>query len=88
MSQPDYRISDHAREEAERRSIPLAVLDRVMRAPGQVIAAHSGRKAYQSKVEMEGKLYLVRAIVEEANPSLVITVYRTSKIEKYWSGES
>lgn len=39
-----------------------------------------------AKVTMDGKVYLLRAMVNEtANPAVVVTVYRTSKIEKYWS---
>ena len=45
-----------------------------------------GVVCYQSKVTMDGKLYLLRAMVNEtANPPVVVTVYRTSKIDKYWS---
>lgn len=36
---------------------------------------------------MDGTLYLVRAIVESADPVIVITVYRTSRLEKYWGDE-
>jgi len=88
VTEPTYRISDHARQEAERRGISLDVLHRLMESPGQIIAARSGRKVYQAKVEMDGKLYVVRAIVESADPLIVVTVYRTSKIEKYWSDEA
>lgn len=80
-----YRLTDHAREEAERRQIPLDVLDAVLNNPGQVVETHSGRKVYQSQIEIEGKLYIVRAIVEETDPLTVVTVYRTSNIKKYWS---
>lgn len=85
---PPYRLTDHARKEAERRSIPLAVLDAVLRAPGQIVPAHSGRRVYQSQVEIGGKLYLVRVVVEETDPLTVVTVYRTSNISKYWSDMS
>jgi hypothetical protein len=35
---------------------------------------------------MDGKDYLLRAMVNEAtDPPVVVTVYRTSKIDKYWS---
>jgi len=31
-------------------------------------------------------MYLVRVIVDEGvNPARVVTVYRTTKIEKYWN---
>lgn len=84
MDEP-YYITDHAQEEAERRGIPLDILDAVLRNPQQIVIAHTNRKAFQSQVEIEGKLYLVRVIVEETDPLTVVTVYRTSKIEKYWS---
>lgn len=84
---PLYHLSDHALEEAERRGISLALVDSIMRSPGQVLDVHSGRKVYQSRVEIGGKLYIVRVIVEQSNPLKVITVYRTSKIEKYWSDD-
>ena len=39
----------------------------------------------QSVVEIGRKPYLVRVMVNEtASPPTVVTVYRTSKIEKYW----
>ena len=88
MSEPAYRLSDHAREEAERRGIPLEVVQSVIEAPGQIVEVHSQRRAYQSKVMMDDKLYVVRAIVELTDPLTVIIVYRTSRIEKYWSDES
>jgi hypothetical protein len=83
-----YRLSDHARSEADRRGIPLDVVQTIMTAPEQIVAAHSDRQVYQSKVEIDGKLYLVRAIVENTDPATVVTVYRTSKIDKYWSGDA
>ncbi|MFZ4826471.1 MAG: DUF4258 domain-containing protein [Phototrophicaceae bacterium] len=87
MSGINYELTDHAREEAERRGIPLALIDRVIRTPEQIIESYSGRKVYQSMVEIDGKLYIVRAIVEETHPLRIITVYRTSNIKKYWSNE-
>ena len=85
MQDAEFRISEHAREEAERRGISLDVLESVLESPEQIVDTHSNRQAFQSRVEIDGKRYLVRAIVEKDDPPLVITVYRTSKIEKYWS---
>lgn len=84
----DYQLSDHAQTEATRRGIALDTIDAVMRDPGQIVSAYGGRKIYQSKVEIESKLYLVRVVVDEADPLTVVTVYRTSKIEKYWSDDT
>jgi hypothetical protein len=88
MSKPAFRITGHARSEAERRGISLDILQEVIEHPGQVLETHSERKVYQSKIEIDNKLYVVRAIVEVSDSLTVITVYRTSKVEKYWSDES
>lgn len=87
MSKLPYRVSNHALEEAQRRGIPMELIQEVMASPGQIVAAHSGRKVYQSKVDIDGALYLVRIIVELGDPASIIAVYRTSKIEKYWSSD-
>jgi len=54
-----------------------------------VVPEYGGKKAYQSKVDFgEGKIFLLRAIVDDkVEPASVITVYRTSKISKYWRTE-
>ena len=82
----EFRLSRHAHEELERRGIPLNLLERLLQEPQQVIHEAPGKKVYQSKIDFGGgKIYLLRAIVsEECDPPLVITVYRTSKISKYW----
>jgi len=48
-----------------------------------------GRWIRQSRLQFEdGKMYLLRVVVaEEEQPPVIITAYRTSKIEKYWSAE-
>jgi hypothetical protein len=88
VDEPNYNISDHARKEAIRRSIPLEVLQNVLESPDQIVESHNNRAVHQSKIDINGKLYLVRAIVEHTDPLTVVTIYRTSKIEKYWSNES
>jgi hypothetical protein len=41
---------------------------------------------YQSRVTLAEKPYLLRVMVDETKqPAVVVTVYRTSKIDKYWS---
>jgi hypothetical protein len=79
-----FRTSDHAQAEMNRRGIESTILETVLKTPEQIIETGSNRKVYQSRVEFEGKLYLVRSIVEEDDPAVIVTVYRTSKIEKYW----
>jgi hypothetical protein len=81
-----YKLSRHARLEMERRGISLDLLEQLLQNPQQIGAETRGKKAYQSIIDFgSGKKFLVRAIVADENdPPVVITVYRTSKIHKYW----
>lgn len=80
------RLTRHAEQELIHRAIPRHLLDKVLDCPQQIVPAEGGRKAFQSKLDFGGgKIYLLRAIVDErTEPAVVITVYRTSKIAKYW----
>lgn len=56
-----------------------------MRTPEQVVQGSRYRKVYQSRIVADGRTYLVRLVVEDGQqPPVIVTVYRTSKIEKYW----
>ncbi len=82
------RFSDHARLEIVRRDIPSEIVEQVLRSPEQVVPEHGGLAARQSRVELEGKQYLVRVVVgERLDATVVVTVYRTSRIDKYWRSE-
>ena len=83
----DVRLTRHAEEEISRRGIARNLVDAVLREPQQIVPASAGRKAYQSKIDFGGgRILLLRAIVDDrTDPPVVITIYRTSKIEKYWS---
>jgi len=55
-------------------------------APEQREAVRPGRDVLQSRLELEGGTYLVRVFVDvDREPAEVVTVYRTSRITKYWS---
>ncbi|MBF0564909.1 MAG: DUF4258 domain-containing protein [Nitrospirae bacterium] len=82
----NYKISLHAEHEMKRRQISRHFVDIVLDAPQQIVDEYGGKKAYQSQIDFgKGKIYLLRVIVNESvNPKLVVTVYKTSKICKYW----
>ena len=82
-----YRLSKHVQDEMACRGISASVVDAVISAPEQVIRDPLGLNVCQSRVQWDtGKTYLVRVFVNDGvDPPLVVTVYRTSKIEKYWS---
>ena len=70
-----------------RRQISEAHVAGVLAAPEQTEVVKEGRVVYQSRVQMgePPKAYLLRIFVDtSAKPPAVVTVYRTSKIEKYW----
>lgn len=82
----NFRLSRHARNEMVDRRIPQHMVDQVLASPQQIVDTPDGKKAYQSKVDFGGgRLFLLRVIVAvDVDPYLVVTLYRTSKIDKYW----
>ena len=85
-----FEISKHAREQMEERGISEGTVKEIMENPGQTIPEDEDKLIYQSVKEFksEQKSYLVRVFVNIVKiPWLVITVYKTSKIKKYWKDE-
>ncbi len=81
----EYVLTDHATLEMMRRGLGTSLIRQVLDRPEQRIQVRPGRDILQSKLDMEGKTYLVRVVVDvDRTPAEVVTVYRTSKIEKYW----
>ena len=80
------RLSQHAREECARRGIAPADVEAVLAAPGQIVPGLGSKVVSQSVQTCEGRPILLRGVVaRDVSPPLVVTVYRTSKIAKYWS---
>jgi hypothetical protein len=81
----EYKITDHAAFEMARRDISEQVVREILKEPEQRQVVREGREVVQSRIVLGGKLYLVRIFVDfDRIPSEIVTVYRTSKIEKYW----
>ena len=81
----DFRFSKHAEQEIIRRGIPREFVEQTLQQPQQVIHSGERKLTYQSKVSFGGRVFLLRAIVaHDVEPPLVVTVYRTTKIDKYW----
>jgi hypothetical protein len=79
----DYTFTPHALEQMQERNIPLQTVLTVLNEPEQIVPAKNDRSACQSKVTMSDGEYLLRLIVDA--DGMVVTIYLTSKIEKYWS---
>ncbi len=84
-----YRLSRDARDEMVRRAIPLSWVESLLHQPEQRIEEGIVKEVWQSRFTAEhGKMYLERAVMAvDKEPPVVVTVYRTSKIEKYWRTE-
>lgn len=83
----NYRLTEHAREEMARRQISQDDGANVLAAAEQIGCVREGRNVYQSRIEAgkPTRKYLLRVFVDvDRDPPEVVTVYRTSKIAKYW----
>jgi hypothetical protein len=81
-----FVFSSHVLEEMARRGISQEIVMAAVTDPEQIVPGRNQRRIYQSRFNFGAeRLYLVRVIVDETlDPAVVITVYRTSKIDKYW----
>lgn len=79
-----FRLSIHAQEQLADRRLPFQLLQIVLENPQQIIE-EDGIKIYQSQFDRDGKLQLFRVFVDDSfDPVVVVTIYVTSKIAKYW----
>ncbi|MFM8804530.1 MAG: DUF4258 domain-containing protein [Planctomycetia bacterium] len=77
-----FHWTDHAIMEARRRGIAAQDVDVVLGSPGQKLAVRAGREVWHS-ILADG--YLLRVVIDvDQSPARIVTVYRTSKISKYW----
>jgi hypothetical protein len=80
-----FVFSKHVLEELDERNIAHELVERVLQSPQQKVPEVENVTCYQSRVDMNGKEYLLRVMVNETiTPAKVVTVYRTSKVTKYW----
>jgi hypothetical protein len=80
-----FRYSAHALTEMAKRNINRSEVDAVLSKPMQKVTEHEEIVCYQSQIQVVDNLYLLRVMVNETKiPFLVVTVYKTSKISKYW----
>ena len=82
------KLSSHAIEQAARRGISEEVVLDVAANPEQTLRVSDDREIRQSRVALSDRKdhLLVRVVVDRSrSEDLIVTVYRTSKIEKYWA---
>ena len=87
MAEPvrKYVITPHAAFEMARRLVFESIVRGVLAGPEQRHSVRAGREVLQSRIVFDGTSYLVRVFVDvDRSPAEVVTVYRTSRIAKYW----
>lgn len=81
-------LTPHAISEMQRRGIGIEIVRRILESPEQRRVVRAGRDVLQSSVNMAETTYLIRVFVDIDRPTPeVVTVYRTSKVDKYWSAD-
>jgi len=83
-------LSKHAKEQMEARGISEEQVWGVVQDSEQTIEHDDEKIILQSRVTLDdGKNYLIRVFINVIkDPNLIITVYKTGKIKKYWKNES
>ena len=67
-----------------KRGIPFQLMKLVLEEPQQILDVGTV-KIYQSQVDYNDKIQLLRVFVSDlSDPAIVVSVYNTSKINKYW----
>jgi hypothetical protein len=91
VSEPRVRISPHAAEQIRLRKLTIAQVVSVVLDPEQITVAAHGRYFAESRIEKNDKKFLLRVLIERVEEDelivlIVLTVYPTSKLNKYWRG--
>ena len=80
----NIRFSKHGEDQMKRRNISKILVFNVLKHPDRVIRDESEIWIYQKKVNENGVIYLYRVFINPLKePTLVITTYKTSKVNKY-----
>lgn len=77
-------LTDHAEFEIGRRNIKIQDVKQVFEKPQQKIILENDREIWQNKVSDGGRDYVLRLVLDTKPVLKIVTVYRSSKIDKYW----
>lgn len=76
-------IRAHAQRQLKERNISESLVREVLSHPDEIIKSHGGRLIAQKIINYSGEKFLARVVYEENDKKAIITVYLTTKIEKY-----
>ena len=79
------KLLEHLKEQAIEREIDLKLIKETLLNPEQITPEGKELKIAQKRHFFKNKKYLIRVIFrEEKDLRVGVTVYKTSKIKKYW----
>ena len=79
-----FKFSNHALEQIDTRSLSVQVIEEILLSEEKLIIKVGNIDIYQKIIVEVDKPYLYRIFVNTSKePFLVVTAYKTSKIEKY-----
>lgn len=79
----DFVFSNHALNQIESRNIDKKTIEKILENPDK-ITQQIDKLIFQSVIWDNDKNYLIRIFVNNrVNPAVIITAYKTSKIDKY-----
>jgi hypothetical protein len=82
-----FAFSKHSEEQMFRRGISQEQALSVLLHPEEVLI-DAGVDIFQSVIEENGQKFLLRVFVNtNQSPNVVITLYKTTKINKYYEGK-
>ena len=85
MTKEIYVLTKHAKQQMSLRQIPERWVKAAMARPQQIVPGLGKKKIYQSEFKQRKTVYLLRVVVDDQGKlPVVITVYRTTNIAKYW----
>jgi hypothetical protein len=83
----EFIFSKHADEQLINRSLDRNIVESVILNPEQILEDEydADISVYQSIVKEEDQLFLYRIFINtQLFPNVIVTLYRTTKIEKYY----
>ncbi|KAA6302740.1 MAG: hypothetical protein EZS26_001247 [Candidatus Ordinivivax streblomastigis] len=86
----NFVLSQHAEEQMLRRCIDKKQLLDVLGSPDEIVTGETNEdiRVYQSIFKENEQLFLLRVFVNiNKQPNMVITVYKTTKIYKYYEAK-
>ena len=79
-----FKFSKHSLDQINRRNLESSVIEIVINEPDKIVKADDCTNIHQKIVHEKGKDYLYRVFLNTCKtPHLIITAYKTSKIDKY-----